>query len=83
MPAFALRMSMSARPLHASRPHRELHLRPQWEGTHGTAAPCRHTPHPHGGPAPCRHTVHTLRGLMRRSTEGGRYSQRRYSNLPM
>ena len=42
---------------HGSRPHRELHRRPQWQGSHASPGPFRHTPH-------------TVRGPIESSTEG-------------
>ena len=42
--ASALRARTSARTSRCSRPHRELHARPQQRGSHGAAAKFRHTP---------------------------------------
>eukprot|EP00959_Pyramimonas_sp_CCMP1952_P353435 7405187-Pyramimonas_sp.AAC.1 len=46
MLASALRMSMSAYSSHASRPQRELHRGPQWQGPHAVPRP----PNVHSGP---------------------------------
>ena len=55
---------------HGSRPHRELHRRPQWQGSHASPGPFRHTPH-------------TVRGPIESSTEGpcGRVRLRPHADL--